>query len=145
MIAYQIEPDLRCEKEVNVNEHIGRRLRRRRLLLGMTQMGLGEATGLQFQQIQKYECGATRIAAARLYTLAQALRAPVEYFFQGAPTLDGQPPNEATSTPPLFESRDAMELMESYAKLPERVRNKLRDFAKVLSEASEAAPALHEG
>ena len=124
------------EDEVNV--HLGRRLRRRRKLLGLTQMNLAAATGLQFQQIQKYECGMTRISAARLHTLAAALNAPVHYFFQGlAPQPGAAVANDATADD-LLSSKEARELIEVYYKLNDRVRGKLRDFAKVLCE--EAAP-----
>lgn len=67
----------------DIDLHIGRRLRRRRRLLGLTQMQVASAVGIRFQQVQKYECGANRVAAARLWQLAQALRTPVEYFYEG--------------------------------------------------------------
>ena len=125
--------------EDQVNTHIGGRLRRRRKLLGLTQMGLGAATQLQFQQIQKYECGETRIGAARLHTLASALHAPINYFFQG---LDCEtPPPAGVTAEEIMASAEARELMESYAKLTDRVRAKLRDFAKALGEAPILAAA----
>ena len=66
-----------------IDIHLGRRLRRRRRLLGLTQQELAHACGVRFQQIQKYECGANRISAARLWLLAKALEAPVGAFFEG--------------------------------------------------------------
>lgn len=63
--------------------HIGRRLRRRRRVLGLTQQQLGERLGIRFQQVQKYECGANRISAARLWHLATALEVEVGYFYDG--------------------------------------------------------------
>ena len=66
-----------------IDLHLGRRLRRRRRLLGLTQQQLGDRIGIRFQQIQKYECGANRISAARLWELAEALEAPVSYFYDG--------------------------------------------------------------
>src|SRR5262245_13303605 len=66
-----------------IDMHLGRRLRKRRRLLGLTQQQLAEACGVRFQQIQKYECGANRMSAARLWLLAEALQAPVSYFFEG--------------------------------------------------------------
>jgi DNA-binding XRE family transcriptional regulator len=62
---------------------IGRRIRRRRRMLGFTQAQLAAVAGVTFQQIQKYECGIHRISAVRLWQLAQALSAPVGYFFEG--------------------------------------------------------------
>lgn len=66
-----------------IDLHIGRRIRRRRLLLSLSQGALGEACGVRFQQIQKYECGAARVSAPRIWELAQALGVPVGYFFDG--------------------------------------------------------------
>jgi len=67
----------------DIDVHLGQRLRRRRLLLGLTQRQLSDVCGLRFQQIQKYECGANRLSASRLWQLAEALDAPVEYFYDG--------------------------------------------------------------
>ncbi len=64
-----------------VDVHVGARLRVRRTLLGMNQTKLGEAIGVSFQQMQKYERGTNRISASRLYDLARLLDVPVEYFF----------------------------------------------------------------
>ena len=66
-----------------IDVHLGRRLRRRRRLLGLTQQQLAVQVGVRFQQIQKYECGANRLGAARLWALAGALKTPISYFFDG--------------------------------------------------------------
>lgn len=66
-----------------IDLHIGRRLRRRRRVLGLTQQQLGDRLGIRFQQVQKYECGANRISAARLWYLASALETDVLYFYDG--------------------------------------------------------------
>src|SRR2546430_494289 len=66
-----------------IDLHLGKRLRRRRRLLGLTQQQLAGAVGVRFQQIQKYECGANRISAARLWQLAKALETPINYFYDG--------------------------------------------------------------
>ena len=67
----------------DIDLHLGRRLRRRRRLLGLTQQQLAGQVGVRFQQIQKYECGANRISAARLWELAEALETPISYFYDG--------------------------------------------------------------
>ena len=67
-----------------IDAHVGSRLRLRRLLLGISQEKLGGALGLTFQQIQKYERGANRVGASRLFDLSRALDVPVSYIF-GAP------------------------------------------------------------
>lgn len=70
----------------DIDLHIGKRLRRRRRLLGLTQQQLACSVGVRFQQIQKYECGANKVSAARLWRLSEALEVPVGYFYDG---LDG--------------------------------------------------------
>ncbi len=67
----------------DIDLHLGRRLRRRRRLLGLTQQQLAVQVGVRFQQVQKYECGANRISAARLWELAEALETPISYFYDG--------------------------------------------------------------
>lgn len=68
-----------------VDKHVGTRVRMRRMLVGMSQEKLGEALGLTFQQVQKYEKGSNRIGASRLQQIAQILKVPVDFFFDGAP------------------------------------------------------------
>jgi len=72
-----------------VDRHVGSRIRLRRQLLGMSQTALGEALGMTFQQVQKYERGANRISAGTLYRAAQALDVPVSFLFDGL--ADGGP------------------------------------------------------
>jgi transcriptional regulator with XRE-family HTH domain len=76
-----------------IDVHVGKRLRLRRTLLGMSQERLGERLGLTFQQVQKYERGANRIGSSRLFELGQILDVPVSFFF------DDMPRTEATSAP----------------------------------------------
>jgi transcriptional regulator with XRE-family HTH domain len=68
---------------LTIDEHVGRKLRHRRQILGLTQQQVAVAVGVRFQQIQKYECGANKISAGRLWSLAQALEVPPNYFFEG--------------------------------------------------------------
>jgi transcriptional regulator with XRE-family HTH domain len=68
-----------------VDKHVGSRARMRRMMLGMSQEKLGEALGLTFQQVQKYEKGMNRISASRLQHMSQILQVPVPFFFEGAP------------------------------------------------------------
>src|SRR6202012_4636435 len=75
----------------DIDLHLGKRLRRRRRLLGLTQQQLAAVVGVRFQQIQKYECGANRISAARLWSPPEALDVPVGYFYDG---LSQQPRGE---------------------------------------------------
>jgi transcriptional regulator with XRE-family HTH domain len=68
-----------------IDKHVGSRVRMRRMMLGMSQEKLGDALGLTFQQVQKYEKGTNRIGASRLQQISQALQVPVSFFFEGAP------------------------------------------------------------
>ncbi len=105
---------------------IGARLKQRRVLLGMTQTNLGDALGLTFQQVQKYERGANRIGSSRLYDLSRVLDVSVEHFFED------MPPAVATSSPtkrrgkakaaPGYEldpmaKRETLELVRAYYKI----------------------------
>jgi transcriptional regulator with XRE-family HTH domain len=67
------------------DKHVGSRVRMRRMMLSMSQEKLGDALGLTFQQVQKYEKGTNRIGASRLQQIAHILQVPVEFFFEGAP------------------------------------------------------------
>ena len=73
----------------DIDAHIGSRVRLRRMMVNVSQESLGEALGVTFQQIQKYEKGLNRIGAGRLYRIAQILDVPVSYFYEGLPELNG--------------------------------------------------------
>jgi transcriptional regulator with XRE-family HTH domain len=78
------------KKSLNpVDKHVGGRVRMRRLVLAMSQETLGDALGLTFQQVQKYEKGTNRIGASRLHQISHILQVPVAFFFEGAPNLHG--------------------------------------------------------
>ncbi len=72
-----------------IDKHVGQRLRWRRRELNLSQEKLGELLGLTFQQIQKYERGANRISAGRLYEISRVLETTIPYFYDGAPSLEG--------------------------------------------------------
>ena len=74
-----------------IDRHVGSRVRMRRMMLAMSQEKLGDALGLTFQQVQKYEKGTNRIGASRLQQISQTLQVPVAFFFEGAPQLAGTP------------------------------------------------------
>src|SRR5436190_10777488 len=77
-----------------IDKHVGSRVRMRRMMLSMSQEKLGDALGLTFQQVQKYEKGTNRIGASRLQQISHILQVPVSFFFEGAPNLHG--PTEGT-------------------------------------------------
>src|SRR5439155_26860832 len=72
-----------------IDKHVGSRVRMRRMMLTMSQTKLGDALGLTFQQVQKYEKGTNRISASRLQQSVHILQVPVPFFFEGAPSLPG--------------------------------------------------------
>jgi transcriptional regulator with XRE-family HTH domain len=74
-----------------IDKHVGSRVRMRRMMLGMSQEKLGDALGLTFQQVQKYEKGTNRIGASRLQQISQILQVPVAFFFEGAPNIPSGP------------------------------------------------------
>ncbi len=115
----------------DIDLHLGKRLRRRRRLLGLTQQQLAGVVGVRFQQIQKYECGANRISAARLWSLAEALEVPVGYFYDGLTT---QPRAETTGeNGEVLARKETMDLVRAYYQLGERPRRRLLDLAKSLN------------
>jgi transcriptional regulator with XRE-family HTH domain len=121
-----------------IDVHLGKRLRRRRRLLGLTQQQLAGACGVRFQQIQKYECGANRISAARLWQLSEALEVPVGYFFDGLADEVMERAQEGGSTEVLAR-KETQDLINAYYQLGERPRRKLLDLAKSLNGDSDAA------
>ena len=122
----------------DIDLHLGRRLRRRRRLLGLTQQQLALQVGIRFQQIQKYECGANRISAARLWQLAEALETPVSYFYDGlSEALERQ--EAAANGGETFSRKETLDLIQAYYQLGERPRRRLLDLAKSLHDADAAA------
>lgn len=120
----------------DIDLHLGRRLRRRRRLLGLTQQQLASQVGIRFQQIQKYECGANRIAAARLWELSEALETPVSYFYDGlAEALEKTQARAAQ--PEAFSRKETLDLIQAYYQLGERPRRRLLDLAKSLHTEGE--------
>lgn len=124
-----------------VDAHVGKRVRHRRWMMGMTQQQLGDLVGIKFQQIQKYETGMNRISASRLWDIAKALDVPINYFFEG---LDAEALEEAAvgtadatrARGDLLADKEALELVRSYYAIPENQRRRLFDLARVLSDAA---------
>ena len=121
-----------------IDVHLGRRLRRRRRLLGLTQQQLAGACGVRFQQIQKYECAANRMSAARLWQLAEVLQVPVSYFYEGlveTQTEARQAESQAREGREMFGRKETTDLIQAFYRLSERPRQRLLDLAKSLHEA----------
>ena len=118
-----------------IDVHLGRRLRRRRRLLGLTQQELAEACGVRFQQIQKYECAANRMSAGRLWQLAEVLEVPVSYFYEGFTEAKAQALRgvNGEETGEVFARKETRDLVRAYYQLGERPRRRLLDLAKSLN------------
>lgn len=118
-----------------VDVHVGKRIRHRRWLAGMTQQQLAQSVGIKFQQIQKYETGANRVSASRLWDIADALDVEVSFFFEGLETEDA--PQESGGVPAdILGDKEALELVRSYYSIPENQRRRLFDLARVLSDVA---------
>ena len=85
-----------------IDKHVGSRVRMRRMMLGMSQEKLGDALGLTFQQVQKYEKGTNRIGASRLQQISLILQVPVAFFFEGAPAPPGRPQGLGEAPSPAY-------------------------------------------
>lgn len=118
---------------------LGRRLRGRRRLMGLTQNQLALMVGVRFQQIQKYESGANRISASRLWRFCQALEVPVTYFFEGLPSTRGEAPSPVEAREDLLDRPESLDLVRVFQKLDERPRQRLLDLAKSLSGSPDYA------
>lgn len=117
----------------SVDVHVGKRIRHRRWMIGVTQQQLAEKVGIKFQQIQKYETGMNRVSASRLWDIAEALQVPVSFFFEG---LDAAGRAAHSANADLMSDKEALELLRSYYAIPEAQRKRLFDLARVLSDAA---------
>jgi transcriptional regulator with XRE-family HTH domain len=129
-----------------IDVHVGSRVRLRRTLLGLSQEKLGEQIGLTFQQVQKYERGANRIGASRLWELSNILDVPVQFFFSEIPpdTISAMAhitkfEAKTPETPVVYEAdplakRETLELVRAYYKISDpTVRRRFFDLAKTLA------------
>lgn len=139
-------PTARGEPTGRTNEvdaYVGKRIRLRRTILGMSQEKLADALGLTFQQVQKYEKGANRVGASRLFDLARVLEVPVGYFFEElTPPAPAFPdfthadmPTMPAADPSL--KRETLELMRAYGSIRDPVvRRRVYDLARALADAA---------
>ncbi len=138
----------RVENPDPVDIHVGARLRLRRNLLGMSQDQLGKASGLTFQQIQKYERGINRMGASRLFQMGQILKVPVTYFFDDMSQLVGENMGLAENPQAVLEDvggarnllnrRETLELIRAYYRITDpRQRRKIYELIKAMSDKDE--------
>lgn len=132
----------KSDKPNPIDVHVGSRVRLRRTLLGMSQEKLGEAIGLTFQQVQKYERGANRIGASRLYDLSRVLDVPVSFFFDDInPEVVAAAVEAGDGVAPRYEPdpmmrRETLELVRAYYRIPDaQIRRRLFDLTKAIANA----------
>lgn len=116
----------------DVDLHVGKRIRHRRWMIGMTQQQLAEKVGIKFQQIQKYETGMNRVSASRLWDIAQAVDVPVSFFFEGLQEVRTRDEVEGD----ILADKEALQLVRAYYAMPEAQRRQIFELARVLSDAA---------
>lgn len=126
-----------------IDVHVGSRVRLRRTMIGMSQEKLGDALGITFQQIQKYEKGANRVGASRLQEISRVLNTPISFFFEDAPGSPGSGDGfqESSSTNYVVDflsSSDGLQLNRAFVKIEDpKVRRKLVELAKALANEAD--------
>lgn len=121
-----------------VDVHIGQRVRHRRWLSGMTQQQLADAVGIRFQQIQKYESGANRISASRLWSIARAMDVPISFFYGGMDGMRG----EGAEDP--MDAKETFELVRAYYGIAEGPRREFLSLIQALDPSGGSAEAVAE-
>lgn len=99
----------------------------------MTQQQLAEKVGIKFQQIQKYETGANRVSASRLWDIAKALDVPVAFYFEG---LGSEAELSEIVAGDILADKEALQLVRAYYSMPEAQRRQIFELARVLSDAA---------
>jgi transcriptional regulator with XRE-family HTH domain len=124
-----------------VDIHVGKRLRLRRTILGLSQEAIGNAIGVTFQQVQKYERGVNRMGSSRLFEFSKILSVPVSYFFEDMekPVNSHTPAGVAEEAAPYeherMASRETLEMMRAYYRIPDpRARKRIFELIKALAD-----------
>jgi transcriptional regulator with XRE-family HTH domain len=124
-----------------IDKHVGARVRMRRMMLGMSQEKLGDALGLTFQQVQKYEKGTNRIGASRLQQISHILQVPVSFFFEGAPASASGPHVGGMSEAPspayvsdFLATQDGLALTKSFMRIKDsKLRRRIVDLVEQIA------------
>lgn len=123
------------------DQHVGARIRMRRMMLGLSQTNLADAAGITFQQVQKYEKGTNRISASRMQQFAKVLDVPITFFFEGAPEAQiagsRKTRGKGAVTPAyvteFLASRQGQRIMKAFHGLTENLRRKIVDLAEQIA------------
>ena len=125
------------------DKHVGSRVRMRRMMLSMSQEKLGDALGLTFQQVQKYEKGTNRIGASRLQQISHILQVPVSFFFEGAPNPPGHVDGMREAPSPAYVSdflatSEGLSLIKAFMRIKQpKLRRRIVDMVEAIVGESE--------
>ncbi len=128
-----------------IDKHVGSRVRMRRVLIGMSQERLGDALGLTFQQVQKYEKGTNRIGASRLQQISRILGMPVEFFFEGSPSGDREPTgfndvSDTTYVADFLATNEGVQLNRAFLRIKDpKMRRRVVDLVHAIAGEEEEA------
>lgn len=117
----------------SVDIYVGKRLKARRLFLGLSQTDLATRVDVSFQQIQKYELGRNRVSASKLWGIAQILGVQVGYFFDGLTGCDVE--SWAGPSPDIMTDKDVIAMVRAFVAIPEAQRQSVLSLAKSLAQA----------
>ena len=128
--------------KVNVDEVVGKRLRLRRTMMGLSQEAVAKAVGITFQQVQKYEKGSNAMNARRLYEFAQFMNVPVAYFFEPLESGEGasvvgfsESASEAFEHRSGVSDRESLEMMKAFKRIGEQpVRKRIADLVRAIAD-----------
>jgi transcriptional regulator with XRE-family HTH domain len=123
-----------------IDKHVGSRVRMRRMMLSMSQEKLGDALGLTFQQVQKYEKGTNRIGASRLQQISNTLQVPVAFFFEGVPDMPGSRPQGLKEAPSptyvadFLATSDGLALTKAFMRITDaKLRRRIVDLVEQIA------------
>lgn len=128
----------------DIDTHVGKRLRLRRTMMGLSQEAVAKAVGITFQQVQKYEKGANAMNAGRLYEFAQFMHVPVAYFFDGLEQTSGaseqgggfsEEGDKFDHNHKRVSDRESLEMMKAFKRIKEQiVRKRLSDLVRAIAD-----------
>jgi transcriptional regulator with XRE-family HTH domain len=131
---------MRGKKAPNpTDKHVGNKVHMRRIMMGWSQQKLGDALGLTFQQVQKYEKGSNRISASRLQRISHILQVPLEYFFEGAPQVKGMIETKVspsvTDLSEFVATSEGLSLIKAFISIQQpRLRRRIVDLVKEIAD-----------
>jgi len=120
----------------SVDAFVGGRIKQRRKALALSQDALGQALGVTFQQIQKYERGANRVGAGALYKMADALKVPISYFFDGLPTLERSDDAASRRAIEFLCTPEGADMVEALSRVPPKLRRELARHVAAVARAA---------